>query len=801
MSVLNVATRALMANQTVLQTTGNNIANVNTPGYSRQTTVLQTVEGQFTGGGYIGKGVDVLTIQRNYSEFLTRQSALAGATSAGDTTRADKLKQLESIFPGGSSGLGAAVNDMLNAFSDVASAPTDLTARTVALTRVSETAARMRSSSQSLDDLQLGVKQEITQKLDAINSLAKNIASVNDRIARAQGNGQPANDLLDQRDQLVRDLNQYVQTSSIAATDGTVGIFLGGSQALVLGNVASTLTASIDDFNDPLKTKVALIRSGQSITLDENNLGGGEVSGLLRFQNTDLAEGRNLLGRLTLAISTSMNDQHRLGLDLDGNQGGNLFTPTVFGTGNILRPAAPATANSATAGNLTLEIADVTQFAASDYQVDFATPTTGSITRRSDGVSTAFQFTPGDAFTNGTFLFSNPANGNYELTEIDGLKLGSVTSSAPISGDRFLIKPFSTSASNISAEFSTPRALAVASPIAGKMGTTNTGSLQLTSLSARSNPPTNVPVSIRFMGPNSYIRSDEFPALDFNNPANFALFTPHTYTSGQAIEYSQATKYPTATIPFSASTIAAPGNPIFSVDNLTVTGATVAGESYVVDILSVGLDPFLGAPWGRASYNITGSTTGTTGPITSPLFDYNLPISIAIADASMPGLSMDLAGDVRAGDSVTIAPASFTQPVLSNWSLTLQGSPKTGDTFSIFDIKDTASNNGINLTLSAGNATAMMNLRDTVMFDGSALTDGYASMISQIGIRTQSANYSADVSNSIAANLEKDRTGVSGVNLDEEASKLLQYQQAYQASAKVIQVAQGIFDTLMQTFR
>ena len=130
--ILNVGTRALMANQTILQVTGNNIANVNTPGYSRQVAVLETLPGQFTGGGYIGKGVEVLTIQRTYSEFLTRQAALAGATSAGDSARADKLKQLEDIFPGGTSGLGAAISDMMNAFSDVATAPTDLTARTVA---------------------------------------------------------------------------------------------------------------------------------------------------------------------------------------------------------------------------------------------------------------------------------------------------------------------------------------------------------------------------------------------------------------------------------------------------------------------------------------------------------------------------------------------------------------------------------------------------------------------------------------------------------------------------------------------
>jgi len=638
MSILNVGTRALLANQVVLQTTGNNIANVNTPGYSRQTAVLQAVQGQFTGSGYVGKGVEVSTIQRNYSEFLTRQAALASATSSGDSTRADKLKQLEELFPGGATGLGAAINDMLNAFSDVASAPTDLTARTVALTRVSETAARMRSTSTNLDDLQTGVAQEIEQKVDAINGLTRNIAAINDKIARAQGSGQPPNDMLDQRDQLVRDLNRFVQTSSIPASDGTVGIFVGGSQALVLGTSAATLKVVNDDFNDPLKSKIAITFSGRNVTLDENRLGGGEVAGLLRFQNNDLSEGRNLLGRMTLAISTSMNAQHQLGLDLDGNAGGNLFTPTVFGAGNIMEPAAPAALNTGSAV-LGLAISDVTQFAASNYEVNFSAAATGSITRTSDGKVTAFAAVP---------------------VTIDGLTL-SVTAGSANAGDRFLLKPFSTSASNISAEFSSPRALAVASPVSGLMGSANTGSLQLATLAARTNPPTNVPVTISFTGANSYTRSD-------------TGVTVYTYTSGQSIE-------------------------------------------------------------------------GTV-PATTPL---------------------------------------------SQWSLTLQGVPKTGDTFTV-QAQPAAFRN-----LNAGNASAMMGLRDAAMFDGSALTDGYASLISQIGIRAQSANYASDVSSTIAANLEKDRTGVSGVNLDEEASKLLQYQQAYQASAKMIQVANSIFDTLLQT--
>ncbi len=346
MGIMNIGVQALQANQMALTTAGNNIANVNTAGYSRQRVILETVPGQFTGGGYIGKGVAVQTIQRNYSEFLTRQSNLAGTTSAADTTRSNYLKQLGDIFQGGTTGLGASINDMLNAFSDVATAPTDLTARTVALTRVDETARRMRAASQSLDDLQIGIAQSLKEKVNAINTLAQNIADVNEQISRAQGNGQPPNDLLDHRDELIRQLNQLVQTTTIPADDGTLSVFIGGSQSLVLGVDVAKLSIVKDDFGDPLQSKLAITRNGQTVPMDENVLGGGEVPGLLRFQNSDLVEGRNLLGRLTLAVTTSMNDQHKLGLDLDGNVGTDIFTPTTFGSANVMIPIAPEMARS-----------------------------------------------------------------------------------------------------------------------------------------------------------------------------------------------------------------------------------------------------------------------------------------------------------------------------------------------------------------------------------------------------------------------------------------------------------------------
>jgi len=235
-------------------------------GYSRQNVVLKAVEGQFSGGGYIGKGVEVQTIQRSFSAFLTRQATLASSTQSADVVRSNNLKQLQDIFSGGSDGLGASISDMMNAFSDVASSPSDLTARTVALTRVDETAGRFRAAAQALDDLRPSVTQELNQIADKINNLATGIASVNDSIAKARGNrpDRPTT-MLDRRDQLIRELNQYVQTTSIPATDGTVGIFIAGSQPLVLGTNVSPVSIINDDFGDPQLSKLAIERDGKLV--------------------------------------------------------------------------------------------------------------------------------------------------------------------------------------------------------------------------------------------------------------------------------------------------------------------------------------------------------------------------------------------------------------------------------------------------------------------------------------------------------------------------------------------------------
>ena len=545
--ILDVGTRALKANQVAIQTAGNNIANVNTPGYSRQSVVIQNVAGQFSGTGYYGKGVEVLTVQRNHSEFLTRQAAQSGSISAADTTRMNQLKQLEDIFQGGPAGIGASVSDMLNSFSDVASAPTDLTARTVSLSMANEMTARFRTASSRLNDLKQGTTSQLKDALSAVNSLTGRIAAANEVIARAQGSGQSPIDLLDQRDQLISELNKYIQTSSVAADDGTVSIFVAGSQPLVLGTAARPLSLTTDEFGDPAKTKLVLKSGADRVIIEEATLGGGQMAGLLRFQNSDLVDASNLLGRMALAIGTVTNDQHSKGFDLKGQPGGDLFTM------NALPNALPAATNS---GSATLWVTVQTPpttgaaaLAASNYEINFSSPSSGSITRLSDGLISSFSSTS-------------------PLT-IDGLSItigtGSVTS-----GDRYLVTPYSGAA--------------------GSMKT-----------------------------------------------------------------------------------------------------------------------------------------------------DFSLPTSLAVADS-----------------------ASY-------------------------------------IDTNSGNAKAMMALRDLALFDGASTTDGYASAMAEIGVKVQGATYTAAVSQSIADNIEKDRTSVSGVNLDEEAAKLLQYQQSYQASAKMLQISQSIFDTLLQT--
>ena len=654
MSLMNVGVSALNANQQALTTVGHNIANVNTPGYSRQTVYTNALHGQNMGNGFIGKGVQVATVMRNYSALLNRQSNAANAIHAADTSRLQGLMQMQDVFKGGDGSLGAAVTNMMNAFVDVQAAPSDATGRNVVLTRMSELAARFHAASNMLEEQDYSTAQQLRNNALLVNDKASQVARLNNEISRALATGHQPNDLLDARDQVIREINQYVQTTQVAADDGSISLFVGGSQALVLGINSGQL--SVEETKEyPGSQRMALYFSqpgGQQLELTAAMVGGGEIAGLLKFRNEDLAEGRNLLGRLAMTIGHELNLQNQRGLTLNGQQGGALFSlpTTSTGYGNITGYS------NIGPGAATTQVMDASQLKPSEYRLIFeGSPVAPVLTRMSDGKVFNGSSTPP--------LTMAALNAGFDA---DGLRFTVPNATAAVAGNSMLFKPFSTAASEIEALVHNPDELAAASALTANINKNNTGKLQLTQLGAN----------------------------DFTG-------------------------------------IPAAQDPV----RLTFNGA------------------------GQVTYQIYDHLSSTWGPASAPM-------------------------DYTPGQPITI----------NGWSITLTGTPAAGDTVDVANALDF----GEAFRLNAGNAGAFLDLRDKKVFDeGTTLSDGFSAAMAVVGTRTQSVQLAKKLSSTVAKNLKMDRTAVSGVNLDEEAARLLQYQQAYQASSKVIQIAQSLFDSVL----
>jgi flagellar hook-associated protein 1 FlgK len=331
-SLMSLGVRTMFAASASMQTTGHNIANASVEGYSRQRVELESSKGQFTGAGFFGKGVDVVTVSRAYNEHLTREAAQTASQAAHDKTRAEQLARLELVFPMGESGIGYAASQMFGAISDVASRPEDIPSRQVVLSRAGELAARFNAAGDQIDALQRGVNTDLKVGIDEVNSLAERIADVNQQVAAMKGSGQTPNDLLDLRDQLVQKLSNLIPVSAVEAQDGSMSVFLSGGQRLVLSNQVSRLMAGIDP-DDASRTAIYMREAGGARLLPNDEMfPSGSVGGLLRFQNTDLAQARTMREGMAQALVDTINTQMQAGVDLDGNAGEPLFSisPTTF---------------------------------------------------------------------------------------------------------------------------------------------------------------------------------------------------------------------------------------------------------------------------------------------------------------------------------------------------------------------------------------------------------------------------------------------------------------------------------------
>ena len=446
--MLNVAVSGLRAFQRALETTSHNIANVSTPGYSRQAVSLATQTPQTFGTTTLGTGVVISNVSRYSNELLVTQMQRASSSVNRLSAYAEKAGALNNLFADSSTGISASLQRFTNALQGVANTPSSTSARQVLLSEAEGLVQRLQTYDARLDEVESEVNQQLGAEASAITSIAGNIARLNQQIMTAQAQtGQAPGDLLDARDQQMADLSSRVDTTVVKAGDGSINVFIGNGQALVLGTTSATLVARQDPL---LPTRVSLAFQSPGTTVDVTSLlSGGSVGGLLDFRREMLDPVRNQLGQMAFALSEVTNAQHHEGMDLAGNLGGDLFK---VGAVEVL----PGAGNSPT-GTITATRTGAAASTTSDYVMRY-NGTAWTMQRADNGAAVSFTGT-------GTSL---------DPIVADGISM--VMGGTPANGDRFLVRPMAAAIKGMDVLISDPARIAAAAPIRSAAAVANAGS-------------------------------------------------------------------------------------------------------------------------------------------------------------------------------------------------------------------------------------------------------------------------------------------------------------------------------------
>lgn len=679
--ILSTGVSGLQAAQLGLQTTGHNIANVNTTGFARQRTVQASNSALVSGAGYIGQGTHVATIERLYSGFLTDQVNRSQSSSSGLDSYYAQLSQINNMLADPSAGLSPALQDFFASIQDVSANPSQLSSRQGMISSAQALGARYQVLGDQLAQMYEGINAEVTAAVRGINSYATQIGTLNEQIVVAQGaTSQPANDLMDTRDQLVAELNKLVKARTTTNSDGSYNVFIGSGQQLVVGSQVMALTTTASSA-DPSRLVVGLTTGGSAIELPEALLGGGSLGGLLQFRSESLDRASNDLGRNAASLALTFNAQSALGQDLLGqsllSSPPTSFTPALF---SISSPAVIAnTRNPSGSPTVTAAFVDpppfngnyYTDLTSSDYRLS-ADATGVTLTRLSDNKA---WFGAGLGAGQGidavnVLLASDP----------QGFTLAA--SSLPlVAGGSYLIEPTRAVARNISvnaAVAADPRLITAAGPVRTSVGTANTGAAA---------------ISAGNVGPG-------YAAV--------------------------------ATLPITMDYVAGVGG---GLRNFPVPSqVSVDG---VVSIIA-------------ASTDVVAFTSGA---------------------------------------SITVGSVGSTPP--SGFNFSIGGLPNNGDTF-LISVNAGATADGRNVL-----ALAKLQTQGTMSGTASSYQQAYAQLVSETGSKTREIQVTGDAQRTLLQQATSSRDSLSAVNLDEEAANLIRYQQAYQASAKSLQIGASLFEAIL----
>ena len=471
--VFGISISALQAFQQAINVTSNNVANANTPGYDEESINLSEAIPQANGSATVGSGVAVTGVARAFSQAAANQLNTSQSTLGQLTGLQNYATQIDNLIGTTGGGLSTALTTYYTAWSNVADDPTSTASRQALISAAQGVATSLQSTAAQLNTLSSNVNTSITADVTQINSLASTISTLNQQIVLTQGQsgGQAPNELLDQRDQAVSSLSQLVGVTTNTSSDGSLNVFVGNGQPLVLDGVVNKLSTVQDQYNASQLDVTSTAAGGNSI---DSELTTGDLGGQLAARSQAINPALNQLGQIATAISTSANTQQTAGVDLNGAIGGAIFSSPT--------PTAVPSANNTGTAAATVAITDVGALTANDYVLTYKGGAYSLAT--TDGTNVPLT---------GTGTAANP------LTA-DGISI--TLTGTPAANDTFLI----TTASNFSVVLTNPSKIAAASAITASAAATNTGSATVSTgtVTDPGNAALTTPASIVFATPTTY---------------------------------------------------------------------------------------------------------------------------------------------------------------------------------------------------------------------------------------------------------------------------------------------------------
>lgn len=441
-SLINSALSGLTAAQAAINTTSNNISNYTVSGYTRQSVALSQASSTMIGNSYYGNGVNVVGINREYDSFITNQLRGASATSSALTAQYSQISNIDDLFASSSTSLSTTLQSFFTAVQNVVSSADDASARQTLLSQAQGLVSQFKTTDEYLRNLDAGVNTTISSSVEQINSYATQIASLNQQITKltAAGGSATPNNLLDQRDQLVSELNDIIGVT-VSEQDGSYNISVGNGITLVTGNSTRQLVA-MNSSSDASKLTVGYVDSAAgNVEIPESQITTGSLAGTLKFRTEDLTTARNNLNQMALVFADAFNEQHEAGFDADGVAGSAFF--------NI--GAASVNANSKNTGTASLAVTsrDSSEVQATDYKVAY-NGTSWTVTRLSDN-------------TTATVTTGTNADTGEPTLNFDGLEVTISDATGVAAKDSFVVKPVANAIVNMSVAITDEGQVAAAS--------------------------------------------------------------------------------------------------------------------------------------------------------------------------------------------------------------------------------------------------------------------------------------------------------------------------------------------------